>query len=414
MYLLCIKIDNKIDNKMQVSFKPIVYLHRQRKDNKYSVIIRIGFRSKYAFIETDLSVGKTDLKKNGEIKNTYILNQCGVLMKKYTDIASSVPDINILDVSEIKKIIEEGSSLKAPLNFSKLFGKFIDENKNSPSIDIYRTTHKHLSNFAGNSVLVNSISPHFLSSFEKHLKEKGIGSRGVNLYLSTIRKIYNIIMDEYEYKGYEFRYPFRKYKIPKAVYGETSALTKDQLSLLINSELKGVLANRARDLFVISLLTLGTNAKDLYVLDKSGVGDRIEYNRSKTKDVRDDGAFISIKVEPELIPYLGKYRGSKKALILSEWYSTPPKLNEGIRRGLKQAIKQINEAAGKDMFTHLEYYDARRTVSSIMRNELGISTDDIALCLNHVNRRKDLDPYLKTDWSVIDRANRKFIDWLFG
>ena len=38
---------------MQVSFKPTVHLHRQRKDKKYSVIIRIGFKSKYVFLETE-------------------------------------------------------------------------------------------------------------------------------------------------------------------------------------------------------------------------------------------------------------------------------------------------------------------------------------------------------------------------
>ena len=394
---------------MQATFKPIVHLHRQRKDKNYSVIIRIGFRSKYAYLETDLSVSNSDLKRNGDIKNQIVIDKCNIIIKEYRKIANSLPDINTLDVSMIKSAIVGRNAVKKALNFVELFEEYLEDNKASPSISIYKTTYNHLVKFAGKSLLIDAITPNYLKKFEESLS---MGSRGINLYLSNIRKVYNWIMDEYEHKGYNFYYPFRKYKIPNAKYSAATSLTKEQLKEIISIELKGLRANRARDIFVISLLSLGTNAKDLYMLEK--ISDRIEYNRSKTKKKRDDNAFISIKVEPELIHYLEKYKGKERALAFSEWYANPPKLNESIYLGLRQVVKQINDN-GKTTIEHLEYYDARRSIASVMRNKLKISKDDIAKCLNHIDvNNKITDIYIEKDFSILDQCNRKFIDWLFN
>ena len=102
---------------MQVSFKSIVHLHRQRKDKKYSVIIRIGFKSKYAFLETEYTVDKTDINKKGEIKNRNILDKCNILIAKYREITDNLPDLSSLTVQEIKQEIENNLSLKKSLCF---------------------------------------------------------------------------------------------------------------------------------------------------------------------------------------------------------------------------------------------------------------------------------------------------------
>ena len=388
---------------MNVSFKPIVHRHRKRKDNNYSVIIRIGFKSKYAYIETDLSVNKSDLNRKYEITNRTVLDKCNMIIKFYRDIISKI-DISSFDVQEIKSII---LNREDKLDFIVLFEKFIDYN--SPSIGIHRAGLNHIKRFSGDHLPIDNITPKFLSDFENYLSQK-MGSRGVNLYLSVLRTFYNKIIDEYEYKGYTFNYPFRKYKIPKAKYNNAVSLTKNQLDAILNIKLKGIRANRARDIFVISLLTLGTNATDLYHLESINNG-RIEYKRNKTRRKRDDEAFISIKIEPELIPYIEKYKGKNMVFCFSELYKSVPKFNECIRVGLKQMVDQINQN-GK-IIDHLEFYDARRTMASIMRNKLGISKDDVSLCLNHVDNNKITDIYIEKDFSILDKCNRLFIDYIY-
>ena len=291
-----------------------------------------------------------------------------------------------------------------------LFSKGIIEKmkkEKSPSYSLYKATYNHLKIFlSSENVPINKITPTLLASFEKHLASKEVGSRGQNLYLGKIRALYNLCMDEYEHLGYTFAYPFRKYKLPSVKTKKTVALEKEILLKIINYKPKTEREKRAQALFNISLLTHGTNAKDLFLLQESDNG-RIEYNRSKTKDKRSDDAFISIKVEPELKPLLEEYKGeSGYVFCFSQWYKNPPQLNKAISMGLRSIAKELE-------IPEFDYYDARRTIASVMRNKLHISKEDVAMCLNHVDmEHKTTDIYIEVDFSIIDRCNRQFLDWL--
>lgn len=57
----------------------------------------------------------------------------------------------------------------------------------------------------------------------------------------------------------------------------------------------------------------------------------------------------------------------------------------------------------------------RHSWATIARNNCGVSKDDINLSLNHVDEGlKMADVYIAKDWSLIDEANRKVIDYLNG
>ena len=73
-------------------------------------------------------------------------------------------------------------------------------------------------------------------------------------------------------------------------------------------------------------------------------------------------------------------------------------------------MKDIAGLVGEEELT--TYY-ARHTWSTIGRNRAGVSVDDIDLSLNHVDQAKKMaDVYIEKDWSLIDAANRKIIDYL--
>ena len=287
----------------------------------------------------------------------------------------------------------------------------MEQNKNSPSKSIHRATYNHLVKYAGDKILVGDITPNWLLLFEKYLSAK-MGSPGVAMYLSQVRTVYNWIIDEYEYKGYKFIYPFRKYNIPTPTYKPNKALSKEQLRAILFTKLKTKEANRMRDAFAISLMTLGTNAKDLYLIEK--IGERMEYDRSKTKDRRTDNAFISVKIEPEVRPFIKRNKGVKRAFSFSDVHVSPRRFALSSKRGLDNAREQINKLYGEDFLPEFTFYDARRTMASVMSNKLRISNDDIAKCLNHVDDKNTTTrPYIERDFSVLDRCNRMFIDWLY-
>lgn len=396
---------------MRVTFKPMVRRHQQRKDKTFPVIIRIGWQSKYVFHPTRLSVMKSGLTRTLDIKSSDIIDECNILIKSYREITDKIENIDSLNIHDIIEIIKAKTEIGNSVDFIIFFQKFIRklELEKSPSIQIYKATYNHLIKFNKSDILdVNKVTPKYLTEFEQYLSKENIGSRGQNLYLSRIRSVFNIIIDEYEHLGYTFSYPFRKYKLPKVKTPQTIALTKEQLNSLISVDLKGkIRAERSRDIFLISLFSLGTNATDLYDLEVSNKG-RLEYNRNKTKSKRSDNAFISINIEPELKPLLEKYKGIEPFLFcFRDMFANKPRFNRAIREGLRQ----VADITGIPYF---DFYDARRTMASIMRNKLRISKDDVSMCLNHVDMaHKTTDFYIETDFSILDECNRKFLDYLF-
>ncbi len=396
---------------MNPTFKTTIIKNRVRKDGTCAVFIRIGFKSKYTYVATPYSVGKTELNKKGEIKNGFIVDKCNELIAEYRHLIEFAGDLSHFDVQMVREFIQERKVHQNGLNYSALFRDYMEQNKNSPSKSIHRAAYNHLVKYAGDKILVNDITPNWLLLFEKYLSDK-MGSPGVAMYLSQVRTVYNWIIDEYEYKGYKFIYPFRKYKIPAPTYKPNKALSKEQLRAILFTKLKTKEANRMRDAFAISLMTLGTNAKDLYLIEK--IGERMEYDRSKTKDRRTDNAFISVKIEPEVRPFIKRNKGVKRAFSFSDVHVSPRRFALSSKRGLDNAREQINKLYGEDFLPEFTFYDARRTMASVMSNKLKISNDDIAKCLNHVDDKNTTTrPYIERDFSVLDRCNRMFIDWLY-
>lgn len=62
----------------------------------------------------------------------------------------------------------------------------------------------------------------------------------------------------------------------------------------------------------------------------------------------------------------------------------------------------------------MECYAARHSWAAIAGNDCDLSMDDVAMCLNHKSGYDITDVYVKKDWSRIDRADRKVIDFVFG
>jgi integrase len=158
-----------------------------------------------------------------------------------------------------------------------------------------------------------------------------------------------------------------------------------------------------RDVFMISFLLCGMNTKDIFnaTVIKNG---RIEYNRSKTRGKRSDEAFISIKIEPELIPLLNKYRDTsgKRVFLFHTIYKESRNFTQYANNSLKKILP------GKTT------YYARHTWANTARNKCGVSKDIVSESLNHTTGNNVTDTYLERNWSAIDEANRKVIDYYFS
>jgi len=93
--------------------------------------------------------------------------------------------------------------------------------------------------------------------------------------------------------------------------------------------------------------------------------------------------------------------------IFPNMYADHLNFVKAVDKGLNQVAKvcEIN--------SNVSTYYARFSLASIARNDCGISKDDINLLFNHVDLNlKVTDIYIKKDWSIIDRAIKKVIDFL--
>jgi len=134
--------------------------------------------------------------------------------------------------------------------------------------------------------------------------------------MTTFRSLFNKCRDYYNNEDTQHilipHYPFKKYKLPKRkVKTKQHVLTPEDLNLLIDYKTKKVGEQFARDMFMLMFYLIGIEAKDLFFLKKP-VDGRVYYNRYKT-----DGEF-SIKLEPEALKIIKRYKGDKLFLNVSE------------------------------------------------------------------------------------------------
>ena len=145
----------------------------------------------------------------------------------------------------------------------------------------------------------------------------------------------------------------------------------------------------------------GINAKDLLDnYDKFIVnGVRADYNRSKTKNNRSDGAFIYVAIPEEAKPLLIKFKEFADGI----------KSHDTLMSTVNNHLNNIGKEIGVGQ--RLTKYFARHSFATIARNDCGLPKDDIAMALNHVDQSTNItDIYIKPDWSIIDRVQQAVID----
>lgn len=404
------------------TFKALVFAHHLKDDGTYNVKVRVTHNRKVKYISTQEYVKKHEVTKKMLIKNQDVEDSLNRIIKGYRDKCRKLGErVRAISIEElIKELTKPDESERFDINFIE-FGRLkADEMELSGrkgSADNYRTTLNSLIRFKGReNISISEITARFLDDYSKWLisskspTKRDIGNRAISLYAGYIRALHNMAKKEYNEEDLgAIRIPwspFSKFTIPKQPVTRKRALTKDQLLNIINFKTgKQRRAELAKDVFILSFFLIGMNTADLFDC-KEYKGGRITYKRAKTKDRRLDEALISIKVEPEALPLFKKYIGSDRVFRFNKDYSTRENFNGAINKGLKK----IGAAIGVN---DLEFYAARHTWATLAINEVGIDKYTVHTALNHVdNSMRVTDIYIKKDWRIIDKANRKVIDYV--
>lgn len=429
------------------TFKVCVFKHQKRQDKKYPVSIRICWKRKYSYLKTEFYVFDKQInKKTFELKDPALINVLNSRILAYENIkvqklAHRIDSYTAKDLAEYfsKEGNPDADEAIDFIKFSREHCARLKAKGRTTTANTLLRTINALIDYAGGKerIGIAEITAKFLTGFEVFLRgertlrrknqfgativthKQGISDVSLLDYMTDVRTLFNAAVAEFndEDKG-DLRilhYPFKKYKIKRAPASKNRNLSIDQIRIIRNASEGGLLLRRtifARDIFMLSFYLAGTNFADLYDANISAYANgRFSYDRRKTKERRQDNAFISVKVPPEAFYLFERYRDPKGVRVFS-FYSTYAD-SHIFTSNVNKGLKKVAEVCG--IAEPLSTYYARHSWASIARNDCEVSKDDINLSLNHVDEgMRVTDIYIAKDWSRIDRANRAVIDLLLN
>lgn len=374
-------------------------------DSLATVKIKLTKNRKASYLATDVRVmkGQWDAEQEMVVFHPKARALNFYLTERMTEVESILMDNHvefrpltaIEIIKRVKSILNPDAEEIAKDMFLYRARKFVETKQKPRTKDIYNATISRIESFCANpeSLRFVDITPDWLREFDRFLQRRSPAKNARNIHLRNIRAIFNDAIDD-EVTNY---YPFRKFKIKNEATIKRS-LTVEQLARLFVHE-PAEYAVRYLDMFKLMFYLIGINTADLAALTKIR-GGRIEYHRAKTNRL------YSIKVEPEALEIIEKYRGQKKLIGFAEDYTTY--LTFG--RLMNKALHAIGNELDKNIYSDITTYWARHTWATLAA-ELDIPKETIAAALGH-GGREVTDVYIRFDDKKIDKANRKVIDYL--
>jgi site-specific recombinase XerD len=321
----------------------------------------------------------------------------------------------------LETFLQSENSLEK-IDFFEFAEEYIKKMRNTgrskKSCENYETAVRNLAKFLGRNANLdfNEMTSTFRKKYCDWMTNSNLGKRGQELYLVSIRTIFNEALstfNDYDIGEIKIRTnPFKDFTIPKFQFvslAEKKALSTDMLQKIFAAPVSTKREELAKDVFMLSFCLCGMNAIDLYTCNKIK-GTQLIYFRHKTRDRRNDNAEVRINIPSEVMCIFNKYRSTNGECVFSfaNLYSESGGLTTAVNKGLKSISKKLG--LGLD---EISLYYARHSWATIAFNEVCLPDALVDECLVHAPLHRMLRSYVKKDWSRIDKANRKVLDYVF-
>jgi hypothetical protein len=405
----------------------LIYKHKMSDHKASNVIIRLYHKGEKKFIPTEhWVVAKQYDKQTGRITDPFVnLLLDAILLDYRRKMSSKGTDLQSFSAERLKLWLMDKNEDVDFLAFCRSYVKKLQENKQGKHAAGLNTVTNHLVDyFNGGKISSNDITTEFLEAFKVHLrtphtilrkdrkgfiksqKTKGCGDAGVHNYLRDLQILFKAACAEYnnvKLKIIKIAHdPFEELEVvPAPVTAKRNVDAAMFIAIRDSEPPKNSRAELARDIFLISFYLCGINSVDILKLRERNISKgRLNYNRSKTEDRREDDAFISVKIPYQVYPLLVKY-----IPVLCIRYSTIGTFNAALSKGWRVLSKMLN--------IEITPAFARGGFATIARNKCKMPKEDISEALNHlVKAHKTIDIYLEKDWSMVDDVQRAVIEYI--
>lgn len=401
-----------------------IVVRNKRSDGFYPVFIRVIHKSDVSYIKTSFIVSERNLKKTYtktgkekiEVADVKVVREC------MNEIAGYARRLNDVDSNKmtVQQIIQYLATGETELSFSKYAEEYIIEmrNKNRDRSSVnYAMAVKRLHEYMGkDNILFKDLTVQTLTNWIGSMIDS---PRKRNLYPTCIKTMFNAALLKYNDEDRDDikikKNPFTRIKIPKNKPAEKRSTTIDNIRRFFDAEVREYFNKDytkdkiAKDVCLMVFCLAGINTADLYDLPKETLKDGVlHYNRKKTRDKSDYGAYTEIAIPEKIKPLFEQYKGKKKLLIFSERYVTPSDFANVVAKG----CKRVCEKAGiKEAITP---YSFRHSWATIAINDCHATMDDVAFALNHSSAHKITSTYVRPEYTRIDRLNKKVLGKVFN
>lgn len=367
----------------------------KRKDNTYPLKITI-FRDKTIYIPINIYIKEENWDKvTQQLIGTKYRNLNIFLTQKKTECQAKLLELQnkgllrYMSNEKLEKYLNGENDDEKPHLFCDYIRRYIDTLTNERTKELYIATERKMQKYCSYDELTfEEMNVSWLREFDKWMMKDSPSANSRSIHLRNIRTIFNLAIDD----EYVKCYPFRRFKINKAETPKRSISVEDMRKLR-DMELPAYQI-RYRDCFLLMFYLIGINIADLSKLTIIENG-RINYVRSKTHKA------YSIKVEPEAMAIIEKYRGTEHLL---EWFDKV----KNYKIFAMKCNKHLVEISKNANLPHLTTYVSRHSWSTYA-SEIDIPRDVISHALGHSTNVTDT--YIRFNWDKVDEANRKVIDY---
>lgn len=326
------------------------------------------------------------------------------------DIAGELAKLSLVEIKKritdiIRHKVDEPVLDEKGCNIADYFKEFISGKDREGTKSIYEQTLAKMGRYYDLEKLsFRDVNLVWLREFEKKMKQDELSVNTISIHFRNLRAVFNNAIDE-DVIGQEC-YPFRKFKI-KTERTVKRSLTVEQLRMLRDYPCQEHQV-KYRDMFMLTFYLMGVNMVDLVALKEVSNG-RVEFRRAKT------GRLYSMKVEPEAIEIIERYRGEKYLVDICDNYVNYKdflhRMNNNLQEiGPFERVGQGGKKVYEPLFPGLTTYWARHTWATVAAG-LDIPKETIAAALGHGGNTVT-DIYIDFDQRKVDAANRRVIDYL--
>lgn len=402
-----------------------IYLDKRGTTGAAPLKISISKHSSTAYISTGIKVLPSQWDRKAEkVKdhpdkhhlNTYISNRRSEVQKIIMQF-SIEGKLRNMTATQIKNIVQEQlEPTGESVTLYSYFKSFALSRNAERTQQIYLETLRRITEYdsMATTMRLEDVTKKWLDGLEIHYKSLGQSDSTISIDLRNIRAVINDAIDNELLSTYVFR----KKKI-KTARTRKRSLSVERLRELFNYEVEPW-QQRYLDMFKLTFYLIGINLVDLSKLEKIEDG-RICYTRQKTHRP------YYIKVEPEALEIINKYRGEKFLLNIRETFKSYKSFMNKTNRGLQSigasykvdnpkytegSRKHRQHTRRESEFAGITMYWARHTWATIAA-ELEIPKETISAALGHSSSGVT-DVYIKFNYSKVDEANRKVIDYVLN